>query len=67
MNELVQAEQIINQGFTYLQSELKRPKMQSYISKKLGVSRQYVNQVSKGKRISLDELIIWVFLIENKK
>lgn len=67
MNELVQAENTIELGFAFLQSELKKPKMQSYISKRLGVTRQYVNQVANGKRISLDELIIWVFLLENKK
>lgn len=66
-SDLVEAKIKIENGFLWLQTKLSERGNQSYISKKLNISKQYVNQIKKGKKISLDELIRWVDVFEKKE
>ena len=66
-SDLVEAKIKIENGFLWLQTKLSERGNQSYISKKLNISKQYVNKIKKGKKISLDELIRWVDVFEKKE
>jgi 7,8-dihydro-6-hydroxymethylpterin-pyrophosphokinase len=57
-----------SQVFDWLRDQLLIRGNQKYISAKLNYTKQFVNQVAKGKKnISDDDLIVWIKLIEDKK
>ena len=54
-------------SFSWLQEQLGIKGNQKYLSDKLGFSKQYVNQVYKGRNISDSELLKWIQILEDKE
>lgn len=69
-NFLKAKSELVNQRsavFNWLKEELLIRGNQKYLSDKLSITKQFVNQVANGKKnLSDDDLLLWIKLIEDK-